>query len=50
MKKVALVTGAAAGIGQEIALELARMGCTVYANARSEEKLKEQLNSVNYYM
>ena len=40
MKKVAVVTGAAAGIGREIALQLARAGYTVYANGRSEEKLK----------
>ena len=31
MKKVAVVTGAAAGIGREIALQLARAGYTVYA-------------------
>ena len=43
MKKVAVVTGAAAGIGQAIAVELAKAGYLVYANARSEEKLKETL-------
>ena len=39
MKKTAVVTGAAAGIGQAIALELAAAGYKVYANARSMEKI-----------
>ena len=42
-KKTALVTGAGAGIGQGIALELAAKGYKVYANARSEESVKETL-------
>ena len=49
MKKVALVTGAAAGIGQEVALELAKAGCTVYANARSLEKLQDTLEKGKDY-
>ena len=42
MKKIALVTGAAGGIGQAIVCRLAEEGMKVYANARSEEKLKKQ--------
>lgn len=43
MKKVAVVTGAAAGIGQAIALELAKAGYKVYANGRSLEKLQKTM-------
>lgn len=43
MNKIAVVTGAATGIGQAIALELAKIGYTVYANAKSEEKLKKTM-------
>ena len=43
MKKIALVTGAGGGIGQAIVLRLAKEGMKVYANARSEEKLKKNL-------
>ena len=43
MKKIALVTGAAGGIGQAIVCRLAKEGMKVYANARSEEKLKKTL-------
>ena len=43
MKKIALVTGAAGGIGQAIVRRLAEEGMKVYANARSEEKLKKTL-------
>ena len=49
MKKVALVTGAAAGIGQAIALELAKAGYLVYANARSEKKLAQTLEMGKEY-
>lgn len=37
--KVAVVTGAAKGIGKAIALELASRGARVYANGRTEESL-----------
>jgi len=43
MKKIAVVTGAGGGIGQAVALELARRGYQVYANGRSEEKLAQTL-------
>lgn len=42
--KVAVVTGAAKGIGKAIALELASAGAKVYANGRSRESLEELLN------
>ena len=41
--KIAVVTGAGTGIGQAIALELAANRYTVYANARSEDKIKETI-------
>lgn len=43
MKKIAVVTGAGAGIGQSITLEMAKAGFTVYANGRNEGKLKTTL-------
>lgn len=49
MKKVALVTGAAVGIGQAIVLELAKAGYKVYANARSEAKIQETLRLAKDY-
>lgn len=42
-KKIALVTGAGAGIGQAVAFALAEEGYKVYANGRSLEKLRETL-------
>ncbi len=41
--KVAIVTGAAKGIGKAIALELAGAGARVYANGRSLESLSDLL-------
>lgn len=35
------ITGASAGIGREVALQLADQGFTVYASARSKDKLSE---------
>ena len=49
MKKTAVVTGAAAGIGQAIALELAAAGYKVYANARSMEKIAGTLEKGRGY-
>jgi len=43
-KKFAVVTGASAGIGKEVAIELASNGYCVYANARNLEKLSDLLN------
>jgi short-subunit dehydrogenase len=40
MKKIALVTGASAGIGMETAIKLAKNGYTVYAAARRTERMK----------
>lgn len=42
-EKIAVVTGAGKGIGQAISLELASNGYIVYANARSEDKIKETI-------
>lgn len=39
--KVALVTGAATGIGQSIAVSLARQGARVFITGRSEKSLNE---------
>lgn len=44
--KRALVTGSSAGIGYAIALELARLGATVYVNARSVGRVASALASI----
>ncbi|HPF18869.1 MAG: SDR family NAD(P)-dependent oxidoreductase [Eubacteriales bacterium] len=41
--KIAIVTGAAKGIGKAIALELASAGAKVYANGRTRESLSDLL-------
>lgn len=41
--KTILVTGASSGIGRAIAVECSKMGATVIATARNEERLKETL-------
>ena len=40
-KKYALITGGTAGIGLDIARELARQGHNILLTARREERLKE---------
>lgn len=49
MKKTAVVTGAATGIGQAIALELAKEGYQVYAGARSLERIEDTLEKGKAY-
>jgi NAD(P)-dependent dehydrogenase (short-subunit alcohol dehydrogenase family) len=44
--KVAVVTGASAGVGRELALEFARQGAKVVCAARTEEKLKETVSLI----
>ena len=41
-ERVALVTGAGRGIGRTIAIELARMGCSVALNYSRSEKLAHE--------
>ena len=45
--KVALVTGAASGLGREFALALARAGARVFLTARREEKLREVAEEIH---
>ncbi|MGW8958165.1 oxidoreductase [Paenibacillus sp. NPDC055715] len=40
-QKVALITGASSGIGKEVAIELKNKGFTVYAAARSIDKMQD---------
>ena len=43
MQKIALITGAAQGIGFEIAKELSNSGMTVIISDKNEERLKEAI-------
>lgn len=45
--KTILVTGASSGIGKATAIECARLGATIYATARSEQRLSEVLNELD---
>lgn len=45
--KSILVTGASSGIGKAIAIECSRMGGTVIATARDEERLKHTISSLD---
>ena len=45
--KVVMVTGASAGIGREICLDLARAGCTVVAAARRVDRLESLCEEIN---
>ncbi len=47
--RVAVITGAASGIGRETAIELARHGCTVALVDIKEDKLAEVLEEVRKY-
>jgi len=47
--RVVMVTGAASGIGKELAVELARHGCTLVLVDINEDKLTETLNEVKKY-
>jgi len=44
--KTVLVTGASSGIGRQIAIECSRMGATVIATARNQERLKQTLGEL----
>ena len=45
--KVCIVTGATSGIGEETALELARMGATVIITARDERKSRATVENIS---
>lgn len=47
--KVAIVTGASAGRGRDIAYLFAKEGATVYAVARRLERLEELANSAKIW-
>jgi len=47
--RVAVITGAASGIGRETAIELARHGCTVVLADIKEDRLAEVLDEVRRY-
>lgn len=44
--KVVAISGASSGIGAEIAAELIKRGCRIYAIARNEERLKAKQNEL----
>lgn len=43
-KKTVLITGASSGIGKAIAIESSKMGATVIATGRNEERLSDTMN------
>ncbi|XP_020570576.1 uncharacterized protein LOC110017804 [Phalaenopsis equestris] len=45
--KVVLITGASAGIGRELCLDLAKAGCLVVAAARRVDRLKSLCDEIN---
>lgn len=45
-EKTILVTGASSGIGKQIAIECSRMGATVIATARNQERLRQTLDEL----
>lgn len=48
--RVALVTGASAGIGKEIAKQLALKGMTVYGVARNIQKIEVSFGETCYHV
>ena len=44
--KTILVTGASSGIGKQIAIECSRMGATIIATARNQERLQQTLDEL----
>ncbi len=50
LNKVAVVTGASAGVGRELAREFARQGACVMCAARREEKLQEKRAKLQAYL
>ena len=38
------VTGASSGIGKQVAIECARLGATIIATARNQERLQETMS------
>ena len=46
--KVAVVTGASAGVGRELAREFARQGAKVVCAARRAEKLEETVSLIKH--
>lgn len=46
MKKTIVITGASSGLGKTLAMDMAAQGHTVYALARSAEKLRELPDSI----
>ena len=45
--KTILVTGASSGIGKAISLECAKLGATIVATGRNEDRLRETVDSLD---
>ncbi|XP_006362944.1 3-oxoacyl-[acyl-carrier-protein] reductase FabG-like isoform X2 [Solanum tuberosum] len=46
-RKVVMVTGASSGIGRELSINLAKVGCRIIVSARRVDKLKSLCNHIN---